>query len=851
MSLRAKRTFTVESQLPPRLEPLREIAWNLFWTWNTDAAALFSRIDADLWEVTFHNPVRFLNELPKDVLERLVHDEDLLARLDRAHDVLKSYLHREPQVTVPATDELAVIAYFSLEFALTESLQSYSGGLGVLAGDHLKSASDLGLPLVGVGLFYQQGYFQQVLSPEGWQGEEYSEIDSAWHPLRRIKGEDGLPLEVAVQMAGHDVIANVWRIDVGQIKLFLLDSDNPKNSAADRGISGRLYGGDVEMRIQQEILLGIGGVRALRALGYQPAVCHMNEGHSALLGVDRIRTLMEETGASFDEARLPVSAATVFTTHTAVAAGIDLFPPELMRKYLASYYEAMGIDERTFLGLGRINSHDDHEPFSMALLGLRLSGFRNGVSKLHGTVSRKLWSAAWPDLPQEEIPIDSVTNGVHLPTWVGHDMAHVYDSFAGEHWRDDPTDRTSWARLHDAPEWEIWHSHERQKSRLIARVREQSRAFSAQRGLSLDGSAASDAPLEPGALTVGFARRFAGYKRATLLFRDLDRLQRIVSHPSRPVQFIFAGKAHPRDEPAKQLIREVVEVSRRPEFRGKLVVLERYDVDLARALVQGCDIWLNTPLRPLEASGTSGMKATANGALHMSVLDGWWAEAYRPGLGWAVGRDRIDDDPEVQDAFDAESVYDLLEHEAAELYYDRGEGGIPWEWVRRMRGSIAAYSPEFNTNRMVRDYAEKAYGPAAEHWARLREGSLAPSRALAAWLTTVRANWGGVQVVSVEDDTTSGSSATLPVSVRAHVRLGALTPKDCTVQIAFGPAGPTGNSDLSQVAPMQFEGESDGVLRYSGLIEPQFGGRVGYAVRILPSHADLNNPLDTGLVCWS
>jgi starch phosphorylase len=450
------------------------------------------------------------------------------------------------------------------------------------------------------------------------------------------------------------------------------------------------------------------------------------------------------------------------------------------------------------------------------------------------------------------VPIDAVTNGVHLPTWVGHDMAHVFDSFASESWRDDPTDRGMWARVHEVPEWEIWHSHERQKARLIARVREQSRATSASRGLSLDGSAATDAPLEPGVLTVGFARRFAGYKRATLLFRDLDRLERILNHAGRPVQFIFAGKAHPRDEGAKQLIREVMQVSRMPAFRGKLVVLERYDVDLARALVQGCDIWLNTPLRPLEASGTSGMKAVANGALHMSVLDGWWAEAFVPGLGWTIGRDRTDDDPEVQDAFDADSVYDLLEGEASELYYDRGEGGLPWEWVRRMRGSIAAYAPEFNTNRMVRDYAEKAYGPAAKHWARLIERDLAPSRVLAAWLANVRANWEGVQVVAVEDDTASGMVATRPVHERARVRLGGLSPGDCAVELAFGPARPTGEVALPNVLKMQLNGqESDGTCLYSGAIDPDFGGRAGYQVRVLPSHPDLHNPLDTGLVRWA
>lgn len=850
MPLRASHTFVVETPLPPPLEPLRALSMNLFWSWNTDAAAVFERIDHGLWESTSHNPVRLLQLAPRERLEALANDDDFLAHLQRAHMALQHYLARPPQIVVDGANPQQCIAYFSLEFGLTESFQSYSGGLGVLAGDHLRSASDIGLPLVGVGIFYHQGYFQQILAPDGWQREEYSDIETAWHPMARVLRPDGTPLTVAVRLDGRDVHVWVWRIDVGKVPLFLLDSNLPENSVADRDITERLYGGDIEMRIQQEILLGMGGVQALRAMGYEPAVCHMNEGHSSLLGVDRIRSLMQETGASFEEARLPVTASTVFTTHTAVAAGIDLFPPDLIRKYLGETYQAMGMDDRAFLGLGRINPQDDHEPFSMAVLGLRLSGYRNGVSKLHRTVSQKLWSSAWPALPYEEIPIGAVTNGVHLPTWVGHDMAHLFDSYLGERWREDPRDASAWERVHDIPEWEVWQAHERQKSRLLSRVRTQHLQTQAARGLSTDPGWL-DPPLEPGVLTVGFARRFAAYKRATLLLRDLDRLARIVNHPERPVQFIFAGKAHPRDEPAKQLIREVVAASRRPELRGKLVVLERYDVDLARALVQGCDVWLNTPLRPLEASGTSGMKAVANGALHMSVLDGWWMEAWRAPYGWTIGRDRIEDDPDTQDAFDADSIYDLFEGEVAALYYDRGEGGLPWEWVRRMRGSIAAYAPQFNTSRMVADYAELAYRPAASGWQRLRANGLEGARALAAWLARVRDAWEGVRVLSVSDSSGADGSAVAPVRVEASLTLGALSPADVRVDLAYGPTRPGGDVDLPDVIPMTLVGEEAGVLRYCADLSPATGGRIGYAVRVLSFHRDLPDPLDTGLVCWA
>jgi starch phosphorylase len=851
MRLRASHTLVVEPVLPTALEPLLVIARNLYWTWNTDARALFERIDRTRWEASGHNPLRLLQLTPAAELDHLAGDDGFRLHLHRVSEALAAYLSRPARLTVPGTSQGQIIAYFSLEFALTESLPNYSGGLGVLAGDHLKSASDLGLPLVGVGLLYHEGYFQQVLGPDGWQQEEYHEIDAAAQPLRRLRDAAGTPLTIPVPFNGRDVVATVWRLDVGQTPLLLLDTNVEANSAADREISARLYGGDFDMRIQQEILLGIGGVRALHALGLHPAVCHMNEGHSALLGLDRIRMLMEETGSSFEEARLPVTAATVFTTHTAVAAGIDLFPPELIEKHLSHYYSALGMDERTFIGLGRINPADETEPFSMALLGLRLSGYRNGVSKLHRTVSQRLWDSAWPNLPDNQVPIDSITNGVHLPTWVAHEIGELFDRYVGPQWRDDPSDPAQWAHVHDIADQELWDAHERQRRMLITRTREQSRETSARRGLSSTDSALGK-PLDPHALTVGFARRFAGYKRATLLFRDPDRLAALVNNRERPVQFIFAGKAHPRDEPAKQLIREVLQFSRRPEFRDRLVLLERYDVDLARSLVQGCDVWLNTPLRPLEASGTSGMKAVANGALHCSVLDGWWYEAFRPRLGWAVGRDRIDDDPEVQDAFDAESLYDLLENEITQSFYERDADGLPQDWLRRMKGSIAEYAPLFNTSRMVSEYAARAYGPAARSWHRLRESQLAPARHQADWLRRVTNGWGSVRVASVEDNCGEGIRACEAVNVNVRVHLGALTPRDVNIDVLYGATSASGELLGTREAPLAHSGQAeDGTWSYAGSFEPGEGGRIGYAVRVLPSHPDLHDPFAAGLVRWA
>ncbi|MCK9520142.1 MAG: alpha-glucan family phosphorylase, partial [Dehalococcoidia bacterium] len=788
---------------------------------------------------------------PHHEWERLAGDEGFLEHLRRVYEAFQGYLQRPPKVTIEGVDEEQVVAYFSLEFALTESLPVYSGGLGVLAGDHLKSASDLGIPFVGVGLLYRQGYFHQSLGQDGWQQEEYRDIDVAQQPLQRMRNAAGEPLTVEVPLNGRNVVVAVWRLDVGQTPLYLLDTDMEENSPEDREIGARLYGGDIATRIEQEMLLGIGGVRALRAMGLNPAVCHMNEGHSALLGVERIRTLMEETGISFEEAMLPVAAATVFTTHTAVAAGIDLFPPDLVREYLGQYYTSMGLSDRQFLGLGRMNPDDEAEPFSMALLGIRLSGERNGVSKLHRTVSRRLWDSAWPALPEEQIPIGAITNGVHLPTWVAHELGELYDAYVGHDWRDDPVRPEAWERVQDIPSQQLWDAKQRQRHMLVHRAREQHRDSSAMQGLSaLDGRGGQ--VLDPNALTIGFARRFAGYKRAVLLFRDPERLARIVNNADRPVQFLFAGKAHPRDEPAKQVIREVVQHSRLPEFRDRLVVLERYDVDLARSLVQGCDVWLNTPLRPLEASGTSGMKAVANGGLHMSVLDGWWAEAYEPGLGWAIGRDRIDDDPEVQDAFDAESLYTLLESEVVPMFYNRNADGIPEEWVARMKASIARFSPQFTTQRMVAEYVDVAYRPAAQSWARLRESDAARARELNRWLQYVREHWDEIKVHVVEDDSSDPAVEGKAVTVGVQVHLGQLSPDDVTLDVVYGIAGPRGELASERSTRMELAGVGeDGVCRYEASLSPEIHGRVGYVVRVLPWHEDLHNVMDLGLVYWA
>jgi starch phosphorylase len=845
MRLKAARTLLVEPEIPAALAAVQDLAHNLYWTWNTELASVFDRIDSSLWRATGHNPVALLQQVPASTWSNLEADEGFRAQLSRAADTFTAYLGRAPLETVDGVGAESPVAYFSLEFAFTESLPTYSGGLGVLAGDHLKSASDLGLPLVGVGLFYHEGYFLQALAADGWQTERYSVVDVSVQPLAPARNAAGEEVSVEVPIDGRSLRAKVWKLSVGKVPLYLLDADIEGNSPDDRSLTARLYGGDNEMRIRQEMLLGIGGVRALRALGLNPAVCHMNEGHSSLLGLERIRTLMEEEHASFAEARVPVQAATAFTTHTAVAAGIDLFSPELVTHSLGEYARSMGLDDAGLLGLGRTHPDDPQEPFSMAMLGLRLSGFRNGVSKLHGRVSQRLWESAWPHLPLEEVPIDSVTNGVHLPTWVSHEMGDLYDRTIGPGWRDDPG-HADWSKLRDIPPEELWRIHERQRERLVFRARSQHANALLSRGLS-QTSPASGRPLDARALTVGFARRFAGYKRATLLFRDPDRLAAILNDPERPVQFIFAGKAHPRDEPAKALIREVVALSERPEFREKLILLEGYDLELARALVQGCDVWLNTPLRPLEASGTSGMKACANGAIHVSVRDGWWWEAYRPGAGWAVGRAELDDDPEAQDAFDAASIYDLFEDEIRQAFYERDADGVPQQWVSIMKASIEAYAPVFNTNRMVSEYAEKAYRPAATSWNLLRANGLAEAREQAHWSERVHSLWGGVKICGFDDE-----AGPRRWRVTAQVHPGELSPDELRVDAVSGAAAPDGGLVPESTVRLELASRADdGICTYTGAIPLETGGLRGFALRVTPTHPNLRDPLSTGLALWA
>jgi starch phosphorylase len=710
-------------QLPDSISTLQDLALNLRWSWHPPTSDLFARIDADLWRATGHNPVQLLPSVSEGRIDELAADASFVADVAAATADLNAYL--ADQATwynrrhgAGASDE-KLVAYFSAEFGITECLRIFSGGLGILAGDHLKSASDLGVPLIGVGLFYSEGYFTQHIDAQGNQRDSYSATDPRLLPLRPVLGADGAPLLVSFPFADHQAHARVWRADVGRVPLYLLDTNVPENRPEDRRTTDRLYGGDNEHRLHQEIVLGIGGMRALRALGHEPQVIHLNEGHAAFAGCERARGLRHER-ETFRDAATRVAGGVVFTTHTPVAAGHDYFPHELLETYLGGYMWEMREPWEHFLTLGR-TTHD--ERFCMTALAIRLSTIRNGVSRLHGVVSRAMWNQIWPDMQEENVPIGHVTNGVHLPTWVGDDIAHLYTDRIGAHWQND-SDELHWHRASHIPLNELARARTAQRTKMVERVRQYLAGEAQRRG---EDSTWTATALNPDALTVVFARRFATYKRATLLFLDTARLEKLLRDERRPVQFIFAGKAHPKDIPGQALLKEIVQFARRPEFRDRFVFLEGYDVELARHLVQGADVWLNVPLRPYEASGTSGMKAAANGALNLSIPDGWWAEAWEDHnrlpepIGWSIEAgpqsDAMDvDGPEAgrleRDHADSRALYHLLETEVIPLFHD-GTAGVSRDWAKRMRATIRQLGGYFNTHRMVREYVEIAYLPAA------------------------------------------------------------------------------------------------------------------------------------------
>ena len=859
------RTFTVTPSLPEPLEDLKVIANNLFWSWNQEFAEIFRRIDYDLWKQSMHNPVKVIGSVSQARLEDLARNDGFVYQLRQASKKMKESLEAPSWYDrVYTKSSKPTIAYFSAEFGIHECLPIYSGGLGILAGDHLKSASDLGVPLIAVGLMYQKGYFRQYLNMDGWQQEHYTDNDFHNMPVELIRKKSKRPLTVSLSFPGRNVAAQIWRAQVGRVSLYLLDTNIPKNSPEDRVITQSLYGGDSEMRICQEIVLGIGGLKALAAMEIEPTVCHMNEGHAAFMALERVRKLRSEKSMTFDEAVEAAKSSNVFTVHTPVAAGNDEFTIQLMDKYFGHYYGSLGINRKQFLALGRINPDDDNEGFKMPVLAIKMSSYRNGVSQLHGEVSRKIWSQLWPEVPEDEVPIKAITNGVHAKTWLSGEMNLLYERYLGANWSGEVIDKSVWHNMDQVPDEELWRIHQRCKERLVGFARLRLKRQLQRRGAYHTELAWADEVLDPEALTIGFARRFATYKRGALLLSQPERLVKILSSTEKPVQFVFAGKAHPRDTEGKEIIRQIVHFAKKHNIKRRLVFLEDYDIDVARYLVQGVDVWMNNPRRPMEASGTSGMKAAVNGVLNMSTLDGWWCEGYTPEGGWVIGSGEEYDDTKYQDEVESQAIYNLLENEVVPLFYTRSSDKLPRQWIRRMKNTIKWCAPRFNTSRMVAEYTRKFYNPAAARWRYLTASAMARVRALSMWKTDVRNAWQDLAIEDVDvqvDDGKQLCSINLKqpqlqvgsqLRVAARIKLGRLKPEDVAVEIYHGIVDSAGDIQGGEVSRMTFEGnnDEDGIAKFAGTIPCRVSGQHGFALRILPKHEDLVEPYEPGMILW-
>jgi starch phosphorylase len=825
--MRALRRLTVRASLPEPLAPLGELVMNLRWSWHTDSLDLFASVDPDVWSEVGQDPVRLLAEVPRDRLAFLASDAAFLRRLAEAYDDLQRYL-TEPRWYQGLDGVPSSIGYFSPEYGITEVLPQYSGGLGILAGDHLKTASDLGVPIVGVGLLYRTGYFSQSLSAEGWQLEHYPALDPHGLPLTRVVAADGTPLRIEVGLpAGARLRAQVWRAQVGRVPLLLLDSDVEDNGPAEREVTDRLYGGGSDHRLLQEMLLGIGGVRALRAVGHEPEVFHTNEGHAGFLGLERIRRHIEEDGLDWDTALEAVRAGTVFTTHTPVPAGIDRFPADLIATYFGGDNACPGVPVERILSLGA-EPGGDGSVFNMAVMGLRLAQRANGVSRLHGVVSREMFAGLWPGFDAAEVPIGSVTNGVHAPTWVAREVAELGT---------------------DASDEDLWAARNALRRRLVEDVRHRVRASWLLRGASPAELAWTLDVLDPDVLTVGFARRVPSYKRLTLMLRDPDRLRSLLLHPDRPMQLVVAGKAHPADDGGKALVQEIVRFADAADVRHRIVFLPDYDIGMAKVLLPGCDVWLNNPLRPLEACGTSGMKSVLNGGLNLSIRDGWWDELFDGENGWAIPSADGVVDPDRRDDLEAAAIYDLLETAVLPRFYDRA-GGVPQRWIDMVRHTLRVLGPHVLATRMLDDYVSSLYAPAASSARALSSSSFAAARDLAEWRGRIAKEWPGVAVSHVEssghgDTPEIGSS----VHLRAIVALGSLSPDDVCVEAAYGTVDAGDEIHDAARLPLSLAGEAgSGQWAYEGDVPLARTGAFGYTVRVLPRHPALTSPAELGLI---
>ncbi len=852
--------ITVKPQLPKRINRLEEIANNVWWSWNTEFLRLFKQIDRDLWEKQEKNPVKFLKLVSQEQLEKAANNNEFLRQYDKIVDNFDGYMNSKNtwfSRNYP-DNKNDLIAYFSAEYGLDQILPIYSGGLGILSGDHLKTASDLGLPLVGIGLLYKNGYFNQKIDGHGNQQTEYHSIDISSLPISQVKDKDGNDLIIYVKFPKRRLYLKVWQIHVGRINLYLFDSDIEENSEEYRNVTTTLYGGDQEMRIQQEIVLGMAGVSLLRELGLKPVVYHMNEGHSSFLTIELIKNVMKDKEVSFKVAKDIVSSQTVFTTHTPVPAGNDIFPVDLVEKYFKDYWNRLGITREEFLELGMNPNHTDTDGFNMGILALKIAGKKNGVSKLHGEVSSELFANIWPNIAPDESPITYVTNGIHTCSWLASDIKALYNEYLTPYWQDSIYKDETWKRINDIPDEKLWKEHCVRKEKLLEFVKQSTIQRLRRCNYKYEEINEIVSALDPNALTIGFARRFATYKRGTILFRDLERITQIMSDSKRPVQIIIAGKAHPIDQEGQNLIRYIHELSLKPQFKGKIFLLENYNIAMSRYLISGVDVWLNTPRRPMEASGTSGQKASVNGVINFSILDGWWAEGYNQENGWAIGTNKEYSNYDEQDEADSQSIYDTLENKIIPTYYNKDNNGISKEWLRIMKNSIITTGGRFSTQRMLVDYIQQLYMPLAQNHKQYYT-SLEKVTELESWKQQIYRNWPNVKVYNIEQpskDENVTVDAGNTMKVKCKVKIPGLMPEDIKVQVYFGRVNEKGIMEKISVTPMervkpdsQYETDIDEFI-YEADLEFKTGGEYGYTFRVMPKNNMILDSENLDLIRW-
>jgi len=845
-------SYIVSAKLPDKISKLKELAYNYWWCWNYHGKELFSRVNPVIWEEVNHNPVLLLNKLRQEQLQELSAQSDFTSFVDYVHSKFVKYMESDAWYNGINGTNHGRIAYFSTEYGINESFPNYSGGLGVLSGDHLKSSSDLGLPLMGIGLLYQQGYFRQRMTQNGWQNEYYHYNDFHSMPLILMRDGAGLPLVVDVDLPKGKAYIQIWKLQIGKIPLYLLDTNFELNKLDEyRDITDQLYGGTRETRIQQEIVLGIGGMRALNAMNIEPEVFHINEGHAAFALIERTRYLMQKFNFDFSSAKQIVKSTSIFTTHTPVPAGNEVFKPDMMDVYFNNYIKTLGITKEEFMVYGQIGSYNPSNEFSMTILGLKMTSFQNGVSKLHGVVARKMWHSLWDQFPEDEVPIISITNGVHTLTWVAREFAELYDRYLTPRWKTDTDNQDIWDSIDLIPSEEIWREKQRRRVRLVLFARkylqQRQKSF-----LTPEQVSKINQYLDPDALTIGFARRFATYKRATLIFRDMERLSAILKNSEKPVQMIIAGKAHPHDTMGKEVIQSIIQRVKNYGLDKHVVFLEDYDLVVARLMVKGCDIWLNTPVRPMEASGTSGMKAALNGTVNLSILDGWWDEGFTGDNGFAIGHGEEYENSEEQEIIESGELYELLEQAIVPAFYERTDfGKLSEKWVTYMKNSIKSNAGRFSTTRMLKEYSNYFYIPALKNFNDFTSNNAENALLLKQWKDKIRSEWRFVEILNVsmleEDEYFVGK----PIRISTKIKMRNLSPEDIAVQVYYGTVNPHGEMTETHFQTLELIRNENNEFDFEGIYLCPDTGQQGFTIRVIPTHKLLVNSSEMFLCTWA